>query len=87
MADRGQGERLPGVCLLGCALEASPLARSGDARGNLPYDGPIKGVVDFASISNWNQSGATYKTVIDGMTVSRLRDPGCAGRSTAWTRG
>ncbi len=67
-------------------LSPSPLARSGDARGNLLYNGPIKGVVECASVSNWNQSGAPYKTVIDGMTVSRLRDPGCTGVSGVDTR-
>jgi hypothetical protein len=67
-------------------LSPSPLARSGDARGNLRYDAPIKGVVDYASISNWNQSGTPYKTVIDGMTVSRLRDPGCVSVNGVDTR-
>ncbi|NNK63231.1 MAG: hypothetical protein HKO98_08445, partial [Gemmatimonadetes bacterium] len=64
-------------------LDVSPNA-SGDARGNLTYEAPLKGSVSYASVSHMQPAG--HRSVVDGFSTAYLLSGACAPPSTAADR-
>ncbi len=47
----------------------------GNPQGDEVYNGPSKGIVNYASVVNEATGGPDYKTVVDGLSVHFRRDP------------